>query len=156
MDVMSFGLGVLAAITSTIILYIVRHFLGKVLIPLSLIFLSRETNISGVWETEFWKDDNSYKETARVSQLFDKVWGTIEFRKAGQLRKYKMRGTVKERILSATYETVSPKAVLDRGSFTLALERDGRTLVGWYSWTDDESPTPKGNKYVWTKLQHNG
>lgn len=140
--------GVLAGITGSIILYIIRYFIGR-----AAIFLSRVRNISGSWKTEFWKDDNTYKETAKVSQPFGRVWGTIEFIKDGQLRKYKMGGSIKEGILSATYETLSPREVLDRGSFTLALSADGRTLDGWYSWTDDESPTPKGDKYVWKKLR---
>ena len=158
---MGFWWGVLAGIVATVIVSviipIVRYFIfaaiGQYVFEKVSICFPRARNLSGTWETEFKKDDTSYKETAKVSQLFGKVWGTIEFNKAGQLRKYRMVGSFKEPILSATYEILSPKEPLDRGSFTLALSWDGMRLEGCYSWTDDESKEPKGAQYVWTKLR---
>lgn len=155
---MAFGtglwVGILATVIATILIYVLWHFIvvsiGRFIIQKVLIRWSPGSrNISGTWETKFSKGHKSYDEIARVSQLFGKVWGIIEFRKDGQLRKYRMTGSMKENILSATYEIESPKEPLDRGSFTLALSSDGTRLDGCYAWTDDRSPVPSGNKYVW-------
>ncbi len=147
---MNFLYGILSGLVVAIILYGVRY-LGASLISLLLGLFVR--NISGTWNTEFSKGSQPYQETAKVRQLLSRVWGTIEYKKNGQLRKYKMKGSLRENILVATYEIVSPKTPLDRGSFTLALSTDGNRLEGCYSWTDDESQIPKGDQYVWTRLQ---
>jgi hypothetical protein len=150
--------GIVATTIVTGIGYLFRFFIvvriGHYLIEKVLICFPQHRNISGTWETEFWKDDRSYNEIARISQFFRTVWGVIEFNKQGQLRKYRMAGRIRENVVSATYEIVSPTEPLDRGSFTLALSQDGVKLQGCYAWTDDESPVPQGNKYVWIKPGH--
>lgn len=157
---MGYLVGVLATITATILLYLARYLIvvyaGRYLTEKVLIRFPRARNLSGTWETQFWKDDTSHTETVKVSQLFGKVWGIIQYKKDGQLRKYKMTGSIKEGVLSATYEIVSPTEPLDRGSFTLALSPDGTRLEGCYSWTDDDSQFPRGDKYVWMKPLYRG
>ena len=164
---MGFGLGVLAGIIATIIAGIIwdplkylvfahlpQFFIEKLVFRLPR--LPRDRNLTGTWETEFEKDGIAHYETAIVSQLFGRVWGIIEYHKqydsGRRLRKYRMTGSVRENILVATYDIVSPKQPLDRGSFTLEFLLGGTKLEGCYSWTDDSSREPKGDKYVWTRL----
>ena len=161
---MNFGLGVLAGVVATFVTgaivyslrYILGNYVGYLIIEKILIRFPTSRNLSGIWETEFWKAGGSHKEIAKVSQLFDRVWGVIEFRKDGNLRKYRMGGTIKEGVLSATYDIMSPKNVLDRGSFTLVLSKDGKSMEGCYSWTDDNDQVPQGNKYVWVRPLYKG
>ena len=126
-----------------------RYSIGK-----ALVFLCKTRDISGTWRTQFQKGDKSENETAKLAQLCGTVWGTIEYLKdEKELRKYKMKGNLKEGILTAMYEIVSPKQPLDRGSFTLHLSIDGKTMTGCYAWTDDKSTTPQGDDYVWTRIE---
>lgn len=153
--------GILATVIATILISVFWHFIigniGRFIIQKVIIHWSPGSrNISGTWDTKFWKGREEHNEIAKVSQLFGKVWGIIEFWKDGKLRKYRMTGSMKENVLSATYEIESPKESLDRGSFTLALSPDGTRLEGRYAWTDDTSQVPSGNKYVWTKPIHFG
>lgn len=124
-------------------------YIGQYLIAKAFRFFPKSRNISGIWETEFWKNGDSYPEIAAVTQAFGKVWGIIQYQKGPQQRRYRMRGSIKEGIVAATYETISPKEAFDRGSFTLRVLPDGFNLKGCYSWTDDDSTIPKGNEYVW-------
>lgn len=155
---------VVATIAATLITYLLFYFfrdfilvhIGQFFIEKALKIFPQPRNISGTWETEFWKNSDSYKEVAIVSQAFGKVWGIIQLHKGAQQRKYRMKGSIKEGIIVATYETISPREVFDRGSFTLRLLPDGFNLEGCYSWTDDDSTVPKGNKYIWTKPSQRG
>lgn len=140
-------IGVASAFTASFLIYIGRHFIGGLF---SLIFFSRK--IAGTWFTTFSKKDGKeYHEIAHISQLFSNVWGEIEFSQKHETRTYKVRGSFKEGVLVANYEIIHSKRVLDRGSFTLRLSNNGKTLTGCYSWTDDEATNPQGDTYVWNK-----
>ena len=160
---MNFVPTVIVTVISTIIvyglLYFFRYFLivriGHSLIEKVLIRFPQSRNISGTWETEFRKDEEIYTEIAKVSQAFGKVWGTIKLYSAPP-RKYRIRGSVREGVLVASYEIVEPKEILDRGSFTLRLSSDGQRLEGCGSWTDDETTFPRGHEYVWMKPLYRG
>lgn len=160
---MNFGQIILVTVIVTIatsaLLYFFRYFvivrIGHYLIEKVLIRFPRARNISGTWEAEFRKDKESYTEIARVSQLFGKVWGTIQSDKA-PVRKYRLAGRIREGVLVASYEIVEPKEILDRGSFTLRLSADGQMLEGCGSWTDDETTVPQGHEYIWTKPSYRG
>lgn len=137
------------------IFYFFRDFIlvhiGQFIIEKVLAIFPQPRNISGTWETQFMKDNSPYKEDAIVSQAFGRVWGVIKFQIGAEQRRYRMRGSIREGIVVATYETISPRRVLDRGSFTLQLLPNGYQLEGCYSWTDDDSRSPKDDKYVWVK-----
>ncbi|MFC2003584.1 SET domain-containing protein-lysine N-methyltransferase [Chloroflexota bacterium] len=149
---------VVGTLITTLIIYLIIYLfrdlilvhIGQYLITKAFKFFPSSRNISGIWETEFWKNGESFTEVAKVTQAFGKVWGVIQYQKGPQQRKYRMRGSIKEGIVVATYETISPKEAFDRGSFTLRVLSDGFHLKGYYSWTDDDSPYPKGNEYVWS------
>ena len=123
---MQFGLGVLAGIVATMLAYAIiyagRYFIvtyvGYLLLERIFIRFPSPRNLSGIWETEFWVGDNSNTEIAKVSQLFGHVWGIIYFRTDGTLRKYKMKGNIKEGVLVATYEIDIPRETLDRGAYS--------------------------------------
>lgn len=160
---MSLASVVIVSILGTIVAsgfsYLFRYFLivsiGHWMIEKVLICFPRSRNISGTWETEFQKDEKSYTEIAKVSQLFGKVWGVIRLYGA-PVRKYRIVGSMREGILVASYEIVEPKEALDRGSFTLRLSSDGQMLEGCGSWTDDETTIPQGHEYTWTKPLYRG
>lgn len=160
---MNFGLTVLVTFIATLLvsafLYFFRYFvivqIGHSLIEKVVVRLPYDRNISGTWEAQFRKDKESYTEIARISQLFGKVWGTIQLDKA-PIRKYKIAGSMKEGVLVASYEIMEPKEILDRGSFTLRLSSDGQSLYGCGSWTDDETTIPQGHEYTWTKPSYRG
>lgn len=134
--------------------YFFRYFIivriGHSLIEKVLICFPQARNISGTWEAQFRKDEESYTETARISQLFGNVWGTIQLDKA-PMRKYRIAGRIREGVLVASYEIKEPKEIFDRGSFTLRLSSDGQSMLGCGSWTDDEITVPRGHEYKWVK-----
>ena len=111
---MSFLIGIISVIAASFIVYITRFITGNLLSK-----ISPTRNITGTWDTTFFREGSEYNETANISQLFSVVWGIIEFHKEGNRRRYKMRGSIKEGILAATYEIIHSKSTLDRGSFTL-------------------------------------
>lgn len=160
---MNFGLIVLVTFIATLLasgfLYFFRYFIlvqiGHSLIEKVVIRFPQARNISGTWEAQFRKDKGSYTETARVSQLLGKVWGTIQLDKA-PMRRYRIAGSIREGVLVASYEIMEPKEILDRGSFTLRLSSDGQSLHGCGSWTDDETIVPQGHEYIWTKPLYRG
>ena len=146
---------VISTVVVSIIIFVFRRVIGAIALELFLQVFSLPRNISGTWETTFWKSgkDETFTENAKVHQLLGRVWGIIEYKRDGQFRKYRMTGTIKENVLVATYEIISPRQPLDRGAFTLSLANDGNKLTGCYSWTDDDSNSPKGHDYVWTRLR---
>lgn len=152
-------ISVFATLVATFVAFLLFYFfrdfilvhIGQFIIEKVLVFFPQPRNISGIWETKFYKNNSPCKEDAIVSQAFGKVWGIIKFQKGAEQRKYRMKGSIKEGIVVATYETIRPRTVLDRGSFTLQLLPNGYELEGCYSWTDDDSRSPRDDKYVWVK-----
>lgn len=150
---------VFATIIVSFLLYFFRYFLivhiGHYLIEKVLICFPQSRNISGTWEAGFQKGEETYTESAKISQLFGKVWGTIRLYKAPE-RAYRMTGSIREGVLVASYEIVEPKETLDRGSFTLRVSTDGLKLEGCGSWIDDEQTVPQGHDYIWMKPLYRG
>jgi len=150
---------IISTLVASFIVYLFRYFIivqiGHSLIEKVVILFPQVRNISGTWEAQFSKGKESYTETARVSQLFGKIWGTIQLGKAPN-RKYKIAGSIREGVLVASYEIMEPKEILDRGSFTLRLSSDGQSMHGCGSWTDDETTVPQGHEYTWTKPLYRG
>jgi len=150
---------VISTFVASFIVYLFRHFfivrIGHSLIEKVVVRLPQSRNISGTWEAQFHKGEEYYTETARVSQLLGKVWGTIQLDKA-PMRKYRIAGNMREGVLVASYEIREPKEILDRGSFTLRLSPDGQSMHGCGSWTDDETTVPQGHEYTWTKPLYRG
>lgn len=144
----SFFLGIASGIAAFVLIFVFRRLLGQLL---SLItgFFSRR--VRGTWSTRFWKDNNSFEESAKVYQLFHWIWGTIIYPNKG--REYAFRGTLKSDILVATYEVQGTGLTVDRGAFTLFLNRigDATTMAGRYSWTDDDTQQPRSDRYEWKK-----
>jgi hypothetical protein len=145
----SFWIGAIAGVVASAI---VQRF-GAVLATMMSVVVenvSTSPSVRGKWRTTFQKEGGSFHEDARVFQLFQWVWGDIDY--YDKDLKYHFRGTVRQRILVATYEVKGRGAtVLDRGAFTLQLDFEGDKLSGRYSWTDSESNAPAADRYEWAK-----
>lgn len=148
-DTDTFLLGVASGLVSAVLLYICRYIIGAVFSGLAGIF---NRSIRGTWQTKFMKGSEQFEEIAKVRQLFHMVWGTIEYPNKG--RKYSFKGTISSNVLIALYEICGNKySTIDRGAFTLSVNPTGEPtkMVGRYSWTDDDSDTPRGDEYEWNK-----
>lgn len=134
------------------LLWFLRGSLWRLVSTVNAFFIPR--NISNGWRTTFWKGEDTFNESATVYQFLHWVWGTITYTKRGEIkpRIYNFSGTIREKILVATYE-VTGRSVFDRGAFTLALDSSGRNLEGMYCWTDDDKKSePQSDRYVWEKI----
>ena len=146
----SFYLGIASGIAVVVLLYVFRRLLGQLASLITGIF-SRD--IRGTWATQFWKIDGPHDESADVYQWFHWIWGEINYPRKG--RKYSFRGTLRSDVLVATYEVKKAPSTVDRGAFTLHLNRVGdvSSMTGKYSWTDDETQKPASDRYEWTRPQ---
>jgi hypothetical protein len=148
-------IGVGAGILAIWLVFLARFTMAGVVAPL-INFISPEREITGKWETTFKKtiDDEEIEnqESAELHQIGRNVYGKILNRGREPHRQYKMRGTLREGILVATYETVGSGAILDRGAFTLRVHPDGNGMSGFYAWTDDEMRMPSADRYEWRKV----
>lgn len=144
------GIGVISGILLSTIAYVTRFSSGQVL-SILVSAMSDARSVKGKWQTTFWRGRDKQKESAQLWQLGNRVWGNIKFSKNGAPRVYRMRGTIKEGILVATYEITGERSIKDRGAFTLGLGPNGQTLKGCSSWTDDQTDAPMGDKYEWKK-----
>ena len=151
------SIGVLAGVIAAGMGFLGRSVLSGLVSPLINI-ISQERKIPGEWETTFKKTvmgkiiENT--ETAQLRQIGGLVHGRIVNRSKDPNRIYKMRGTMRQGILVATYETIGSNAVLDRGAFTLRLNADGDEMTGYHAWTDDGNTEPSADEYVWRKKRN--
>ena len=154
--------GVVAGLIAAVMAYLGRPALASMASTLISMLnnivpiLSHGRIVRGRWETTFKRTQDGEliqnNETARLSQIGGMVYGEIINISKNPNRKYKMRGTLREGILVATYETVGSNAVLDRGAFTLKLNHQGNLVDGFYAWTDDENSEPSADHYEWRKI----
>jgi hypothetical protein len=117
--------------------------------------------IGGKWNTVYVDDFNgkctSHEETATMHQFGTRVHGTVKNKVTRPTRKYRVRGRIRGDVLVATYEQKGWRAGIDRGAFTLLLDRDNDRLDGQYCWTDNtkkeggkavQKPVASGS-YIW-------
>ncbi len=134
------------------ILWFIRELIWRLISAINSFFIPR--NVRGNWKTKFYKGEKVFKEKAIVYQFLHRVWGKIIYHKEGEEedRIYKFSGTLRENILVATYEA-KVRTRLDRGAFTLALNKSGNELDGKYCWTEDDQKEPEvqGDRYWWKR-----
>lgn len=140
-------LPVVISVIATLIVVASRYLLGQVISKLSGVSVR---SVRGNWNTKFWDDSTIETEKANVNQVLHWVWGTIRYEH--KEKEYAFKGTMRDHILVATYEPRKEPSMLDRGAFTLGLNRKGDCLEGTYSWTDDKAYNPKGGRYEWHKI----
>jgi hypothetical protein len=122
----------------------------------------RGYNVSGQWLADYVKLGATVHETAKLRQVFHRVWGTIENRSvcdsvaAGdaptqtEVRQYAIRGTLSANVLVATYELKQRGHKIDSGAFTLMLHTEGE-MRGCYAWLDATTGAPETGVYVWKR-----
>ena len=144
--------GVALATIVALIMCFIRKLIWQLASLINSFFIPR--NVSGKWNTKFYKDENDFDESVTVYQFLHWVWGKITYHKKGEEepRIYNFSGTLRENILVATYEA-KVRTRLDRGAFTLALNKPGNELEGKYSWTEDDQKEPEvqGDRYWWKR-----
>ena len=122
----------------------------------------RGYNVSGRWLTALIKRGATVHETAKLRQVFHRVWGTIENRSVcdsvatgdeptqAEVRQYAIRGTLSANVLVATYELSQRGHKIDSGAFTLMLHTEGE-MRGYYAWLDATTGAPETGPYVWKR-----
>lgn len=147
---------ILAALLAALVVWLLDPLLGSFLHWTTGYLIARTfsdnwlpRNLAGDWTTRFWKYTDEFTEVAHVKQLLDRVWGRIRFQSRN--RTYQFHGTIRGDVFVAMYDMKGSK-VMDRGSFTLKLNNDGDSMIGRYSWTDDQTHEVKSDKYLWTKM----
>lgn len=144
--------GVAVATIVGLIMWGIRKSIWQLVILINSFFIPR--NLSGKWKTKFYKGEEYFGETVTVYQYLHWVWGKITYHKEGEIesRIYNFSGTLQENIFVATYKA-KVRTRLDRGAFTLALNKSGNELEGKYSWTEDDQKEPEvqGDRYYWKR-----
>ncbi|MCI0564258.1 MAG: SET domain-containing protein-lysine N-methyltransferase, partial [Nitrososphaera sp.] len=122
-------------------------YIDRLLFYLSGFF--RHRSLVGEWNTAYYEGERKYCEVARVRRVFHRVKGEI-FNLDNE-RTYVFSGTVRERVLVATYEAKHGRqTAIDRGAFTLLVESE-RVMTGKYCWTDDKRAHPLADRFGWEK-----
>lgn len=144
--------GVALGTIVALIVWSIRKLIWQLVSLINSFFIPR--NLSGKWKTKFYKGEEDFDETVTVYQYLHWVWGKITYHKEGEIesRIYNFSGTLQENIFVATYEA-KVRTRLDRGAFTLALNKSGDELEGMYCWTEDDQKEPEvqGDKYCWKR-----
>ena len=143
----TFWLPVASGVVITLIVVLLKYLLGQLISMIGRWLTPR--SVEGTWNTKFWKGAETFDEYAKVHQVLHYVWGKIAY--PHKERTYDFRGTLRENVLVAAYEVKGQRSTIDRGAFTLVLTSGGNKMEGTYSWTDDDSRIPQGDKYEWYK-----
>ncbi len=144
--------GVAISTIVALILWCIRKLIWQFVSMINSFFIPR--NVSGKWRTEFYKGEKAFPEKVTVYQFLHWIWGNIIYHKEQEEepRIYNFSGTLRENILVATYEA-KVRTRLDRGAFTLALNKPGNELEGKYCWTEDDQKEAEvqGDRYWWKR-----
>jgi len=137
----------IAAWLVPILVFAFRGVIGQIIASLAPALEPR--SVRGEWDTQFLRRNAACAERAKVKQFLHKVWGTIDYPDKG--RRYKFHGTLRDNVLTATYDVTKNRSAIDRGAFTIKLNNDGNQMAGKYSWTDDDTSDVYSDDYLWQR-----
>jgi hypothetical protein len=130
-------------------IWALRYSLGGLLGAVQALMVRQSVSIQGHWDAAYERDGQKMDERAHLKQLLHVVWGEIS--NQGNHRRYRIRGTFRNRILAATYDLVGDKSAIDTGTFTVRLKDDGNSMVGTYSWLEGAHDLPQAGAYSWSR-----
>ncbi len=145
----SFLLGTLTGLTTSAVTWLARRFLGGLLGLLQAAVMP-SGSVQGSWHATYSKGPEEIDEMAQLKQVLHFVWGTISNKKNDC--KYQVRGSLRDRVLVATYEIEGRPDAIDRGTFTLRMRDKGDEMDGSYSWMEAGKDIPQAGTYRWTRL----
>lgn len=108
--------------------------------PLTEEFLAPGADIGGVWHTKIDFPDGEYNEhRMTLRHLGRKIDGDILCLDGySKGRRYTFVGTIRDSIVTMTYQTEDGKR-LERGSITLIVKRDAKSLDGHVIYYEDQT-----------------
>ncbi len=108
--------------------------------------------IAGIWKTSFTENENNgpSHETVTLKQKGSQVSGEIEYDDEGQKIIYKFKGSFKNLILTATYESKDPQEY-ERGSFSLQYKQKKKFKGQYVTFSKKEDSEPEfiAKEYTW-------
>ena len=142
----AFWLGIASGLAGSLLLWLFRGMIGVLPSMLQRQF-AKGRNLSGRWNAKYETSGGIFREEADLNLLFRWVWGTTYNTKRD--RRYKIKGTLVDEVLVATYELHSAEHYIDRGSFILMQSVNGDIMTGHYSWVDVDASASRSGRYVW-------
>ncbi len=142
--------GVTGALIATFLIFVGNKYWKEIIIPWYEDRLYKDVRIAGNWKTLGYEAGVEFNEIAKIQQKAHRIWGEIIYKTEEDVNEYEFEGEFKNLILTARY-CVKEESNLDRGTFTLMLQNNGRMLKGFYAWYQDDKNEVVSGSYEWTK-----
>lgn len=146
----SLSTGIISGLITAILVFIGIKYWNNIVVPWYENRVYKDIKISGEWETTGYEHEEVFHEVAKINQNAHSVWGDITYKTDSELIEYQFEGEFKNLILTARY-WVKNENNLDRGTFTLMLKNNGRTLKGFYAWYLAADNDVISGSYEWIK-----
>lgn len=142
--------GVVSGLVATLIVFVIRAYWLKVIMPWYENRLYQGPKIEGTWATEIqFPDGITNKHRISIERIGYNVIGTafcVEGPMEGQI--YAFSGTFNNLLLTAYYRVANTRR-LERGAFTLMLVEDGSKLQGHLTYYDDRTSSVRSAPCEW-------
>lgn len=147
----TFSIGVLQGVIAALVIFAGQAFIWGIY-RLYLFIFRVKPLIAGKWKTTFTESENNgpSHETVTLKQKGSQVSGEIEYDGEGEKIIYKFKGSFRDLILTATYESKDPQEY-ERGSFSLQY-KPSKKFKGQYvtfSKKEDSEPEFIATEYSW-------
>ena len=144
-------IGIVSGLVTGILIWLFRSVWIKILSPMLEDFLYSGVRIDGRWNAKLEDVVSTHKEEIIIKQWGNRINGTIKcIEGQDQGNNYIFEGNFKNLILTATYESTN-KYATDRGTFTVKMEDNGKTLKGHTVYLGDTDGELSDAKYIWQK-----
>ena len=143
--------GVISGVIAAVLIFVGLRYWNRVIVPWYEDRVYLDIKIAGDWETTGQEHGETFHEAAKVEQNAHRVWGEITYKTESEFIQYEFEGEFRNLLLTARY-WVKADNNLDRGTFTLMLKNNGRTLKGFYAWYLDDDNDVISDSYEWTRV----
>jgi len=124
--------GIISGLLSSLIVFVVVKYWNSVVVPWYEQRVYKDVPIGGKWAAEGVEREVPFVEDVIVRQKAHRVSGEIIYKGERETIEYEFDGEFKNLILTARYWT-KRQSTLSRGTFTLMLRDEGKTLEGYYA-----------------------
>jgi len=145
----SIAIGIIAGLITTFIVIVIQKLWSGAVEPWYEERIYKDARIEGVWEGTY--PDIDLKEIITLKRVAHSVSGIVAIVEGpNQGQTYELSGTFKNLILTVTY-SAKDRESLDRGSYTLMLKNNGKTMEGHSVFYEDDMNEIVTGPCVWKR-----
>ncbi len=152
-----FLFGVLTGLGTTILIFVIKVLWTSKFEPWFEKRSYQGLNLNGKWISLYpnWQptppNEDLYQEEVSLKQSGNKVEGIFKVVRGGdEGEEYTFSGRFKDLVLTCEYQPVHSKSI-DRGTFTLIVNKNGNELIGCCAFYEDTSHTIVSHQYIWRR-----